>query len=177
MVTSMKSDGLVARADVAAVRRTYAGLTNRQLGRFAEYHVTMALVRGGLDVYTPAIDDRGIDLIARLGTAHYVEIQVKATRGLKYVFMRKQVFPIHPNRYLAYVHFGGDDEPTIYLVPSTVWQVPDDLFVSRDYEGKQSAPEYGLGLTPSKLRRLEPYRLERTLGGLLAAADRSHPMR
>lgn len=168
----MASDILPARSGETVAGRGYIGLTKQQLGRFAEYHVTMALVRAGLDVYTPAIDDRGIDLIARLGTAHFVEFQVKATRGLNYVFMRKQVFAIHPNRFLAYVHFVGDDEPTIYLIPSSVWQNPDDLFVSRDYEGKRSAPEYGLNLTSSRLARLEPYRLQGALVNLLAEADR-----
>jgi hypothetical protein len=177
MVSLMAPDVLPAGVDPLSAQRSYAGLTNQQLGRFAEYHVRMALSRAGLDVYTPAIDDRGIDLIVRLGIAHYVEIQVKATRGLQYVFLRKQVFPIHPNRFLAYVYFVGDEAPTIYLIPSTAWRIPDDLFVSHDYEGKRSAPEYGLSLTPRKLLRLEPYRLEQVLPDLVATTESDPTMR
>jgi hypothetical protein len=147
--------------------RTWASLNSLQLGRFAEYHVTMALVRAGLDVYTPAIDDRGIDLVARLGPGRYLEIQVKATRGFNYVFLRKSVFAIDPFRYLAYVLFTGETEPTVYLIPSTAWLVPNGLFVSRDYEGKKSAPEYGLTVTKSNSHELNRHRLELTLAALV----------
>jgi hypothetical protein len=147
--------------------RSWASLNSLQLGRFAEYHVTMALVRAGLDVYTPAIDDRGIDLVARLGPGRYLEIQVKATRGFNYVFLRKSVFAIDPFRYLAYVLFTGETEPTVYLIPSTAWLVPNGLFVSRDYEGKKSAPEYGLTVTKSNLHELNRHRLELTLAALI----------
>ena len=139
--------------------RSWASLNSHQLGRFAEYHVTMALVRAGLDVYTPSIDDRGIDLVARLGPGRYLEIQVKATRGFNYVFLRKSVFPIDRFRYLAYVLFTGETEPTVYLIPSTAWLVPNSLFVSRDYEGRKSQPEYGLSVTKSNVAALDKYLL------------------
>ena len=35
-------------------------------------------------------------------------------------------------RYLAYVLFTGETESTVYLIPSTAWQGPNSLFVSRD---------------------------------------------
>jgi hypothetical protein len=144
-------------------KRPWTSLNTLQLGRFAEYHVTMALVRAGLDVYTPAIDDRGIDLVARLGPGKYLEIQVKATRGFNYVFMRKSVFAIDPFRYLAYVLFAGELEPAVYLVPSTVWQAPNSLFISRDYQGKKSPPEYGLSVTMANRQDLERFRLDAVL--------------
>jgi hypothetical protein len=155
--------------------RTWASLNSLQLGRFAEYHVTMALVRAGLDVYTPAIDDRGIDLVARLGPGRYLEIQVKATRGFNYVFLRKSVFAIDSFRYLAYVLLNGETEPTVFLIPSTAWLVPNGLFVSRDYEGKKSAPEYGLTVTRSNLGELNRHRLELTLAALgQGTSQRAH---
>ena len=147
--------------------RSWASLNSLQLGRFAEYHVTMALVRAGLDVYAPAIDDRGIDLVARLGPGRYLEVQVKATRGFNYVFLRKSVFPIDPVRHLAYVLFTGETAPTVYLIPSTAWLVPNSLFVSRDYEGKKSAPEYGLTVTRSNVGELNRYRLELSLAAIV----------
>ena len=156
--------------------RSWASLNSHQLGRFAEYHVTMSLVRAGLDVYAPAIDDRGIDLITRLGHGRYLEIQVKATRGFNYLFLRKSVFSIDPFRYLAYVLFTGETEPTVYLIPSTAWLVPDNLFVSRDYEGKKSDPEYGLTVTKSNLGELNRHRLELTLAALVqGVSEGTHP--
>ena len=156
--------------------RTWASLNSLQLGRFAEYHVTMALVRAGLDVYTPAIDDRGIDLVARLGPGRYLEIQVKATRGFNYVFLRKSVFAIDPFRYLAYVLFTGETEPTVYLIPSTAWLVPNGLFVSRDYEGRKSQPEFGLSATRSNVAALDKYLLFPVLAKLTPqASDATYP--
>jgi len=149
--------------------RPIASLTTQQLGRFAEYHVTMALVRHGVDVYTPAVDDRGIDLIARVELGTYLEVQVKATRGNNYVYVRKSVFPIHPNRYLAYVAFDGDREPDVFLVPSTAWATPNRLLVNRDYVGKRSAPEYGLNLSPTTRPLLDPYRFENVITALMSS--------
>ena len=140
--------------------RPIATLTKQPLGRFTEYHVTMALVRHAIDVYTLTVDDRGIDLIALIDLGTYLEIQVKATRGMNYVFMRKSVFPIHPSRYLAYVAFDGEADPDVFLVPSTAWATPNRLFVNRDYAGKRSAPEYGLNLSIATRPLLDPYRIE-----------------
>ena len=153
---------------IRPAQRPWTSLNSLQLGRLAEYHVTMALVRAGLDVYTPAIDDRGIDLVARLGPGRYLEIQVKATRGFNYVFMRKNVFAIDPFRYLAYVLFVGELEPIVYLLPSTLWRAPSNLFISRDYEGKKSPPEYGLSVTKANRHLLERFRLDAVLSEILA---------
>jgi hypothetical protein len=174
MTPGPKAADLAQMATLSHRTRPWASLNRLQLGRFAEYFVTIALVRSGLDVYTPAIDDRGIDLVARIRSGQYLEIQVKATRGLNYVYLRKSVFPIDGTRYLAYVRFAADyDEPCIYLIPATAWLTPNRLFVSRDYEGKKSAPEYGLNLTSTTLADLEAFQLQRVLAGLIPAQSSS----
>ena len=146
---------------------TWKQLSTQRLGRYAEYYVKLALTLRGLDIYTRVVDDRGLDFIIRSGPGHYAKIQVKAARGLStYVFMRKAYFAPAPTLALALALFREGAEPDLYLIPSTVWLDPKSPFVSREYEGLKSPPEYGLNLSAGALTTLEPYRLERMVGQL-----------
>ena len=73
-------------------------MSHLQVGRFAEYLVKMELTQYGLDVYSSEVDDRGIDFIIRLSSSRYADIQVKAVRGLSYIFLPKRKF--HPRENL-----------------------------------------------------------------------------
>jgi hypothetical protein len=48
----------------------------------------------------------------------------------------------------------------LYIIPSIVWLQPNALFVSRDYKGKKSNPEWGLNLSKRNLILLEEYTFE-----------------
>ncbi len=154
--------------DVDAVRRlSWKGLNRIQLGRYAEYYVKMALTLAGLDVYTPEVDDRGLDFIVRAGPGRFYEFQVKSARpSSSYVFMRKSHFQPTPNLFLALVLFDEGEQPALYAVPSDVWLRPEPPFVSRDYAGLKSPPEWGLTLTAAGRVALEPYRFEDVIGRL-----------
>lgn len=156
----------VNQADVVAPG-VWSTLSSSQMGRYAEYVVKMELSRLGCDVYVPEVDDKGIDLLVRLAPGRYAEVQVKSVRGSRYVFMRKDAFPLDESRYLALAVFPEGRWPDIYLIPATVWGTPDKVFVSRDYVGLKSRPEYGLNLSVRALELLEPYRLERQVARLL----------
>ena len=148
----------------AANRYSWRELSRLSLGRYAEYHVKMALTLAGLDVYTPEIDDRGLDFIVRAGPGRFYEFQVKsARRGSSYIFMRKSHFQPAPNLHLALVLFDEGHPPSLYLVPSNVWLQPEPPFVSRDYEGLKSPPEWGLNLTVAGRAALESYRFENVI--------------
>jgi hypothetical protein len=121
----------------------------------------MALVRAGLDVYSPEVDDKAIDLVIRIPSSppRYLDVQVKTARSsTNYVFMRKRHFTIETNRYLALVLLVEELEPSLYLIPSTVWRAPVTPFASRDYPGLKSEPEYGLTLSPTAMRRLQAFK-------------------
>lgn len=134
-------------------------LSTQRLGRYAEYYVKMAFTLRGLDVYTPEVDDRGLDFVVRAGPSRFYEFQVKSARGLNsYIFMRKAFFVPSPDLFLAIALFTEGAEPDLYLIPSTVWLEPMPPFVSRDYENLKSAPEYGLNLSKAAQVALEPYR-------------------
>ncbi|WP_237478307.1 DUF4365 domain-containing protein [Lichenibacterium dinghuense] len=141
--------------------RSWAHLDRLKVGRYGECFVKMALVRAGLDVFSPEVDDKAIDLVIRIPSSppRYLDVQVKTARGSTgYVFMRKRHFTIEANRYLALVLLNEGDAPEMYLIPSTAWREPQSPFSSRDYPGLKSEPEYGLALTPAALQRLQAFR-------------------
>lgn len=84
--------------------------------------------------------------------------RVKSVRAGKYVFMRKRVFSPRANLFLVLAIFVDGEFPELFLVPSTVWLSPNALFVSKDYEGKKSAPEWGVQLSKKNRPLLEPFR-------------------
>ncbi|UVK46592.1 hypothetical protein BPNPMPFG_002275 [Mesorhizobium sp. AR07] len=145
---------------------SWSGLDKLRVGRWGEQLTTMALTQRGLDVYLPAVDDRAIDLLVRIESdpVQFAEVQVKTIRLSKpsYLFMRKKHFAIGPNRFLALVVLQeGRPDPEIFIIPSTAWSEPKAPFVSRDFEGLQSEPEFGLTVSRSTLSSLERYRLMR----------------
>ena len=160
----------------AAPDRSWAHLDRLRVGRYGEYFAKMALVRAGLDVYSPEVDDRAIDLVIRIPSSppRYLDVQVKTMRGATgYVFMRKPHFTIEDNRYLALVLLAEGAEPEMYLIPSTKWREPLPPFSSRDYPGLKSEPEYRLALSPSALEWLRAYRFTGQID--LAAPDGATP--
>jgi hypothetical protein len=120
----------------------------------------MELALYGFEIYTTEVDDRCIDFVARRGDSAFYEVQVKSIRGFNYVFIPKEKFGIAPHRLLALVILHQDAPPSLYLVPMTAWLHPTKLFVSRDYEGKKSTPEWGLNLSAVNHTELEKFRFE-----------------
>lgn len=149
---------------------SWAGLDKLRIGRFGEYFAKMALARSGYDVYSPEVDDRAIDLLVRIDTAspRYLELQIKTVRVNRpsYVFARKKHFVISSDRYLVLVVLDEGKEPVLFVIPSTVWAVPQRPFVSRDYEGKKSDPEYGLAVSKNTLSKLEEFRFRSGFEGV-----------
>ena len=132
-------------------------LNHLQLGRYAEYYAKMEFTLFGFDVYSAEVDDHGIDFIIRKGENTYYDVQVKSARGLNYIFFHKDKFTPRRNLLAAIVLFMQGELPKFYLIPSVVWLEPNALFVSRDYEGKKSKPEWGLNLSQRNLPLLSQF--------------------
>jgi hypothetical protein len=147
-------------------RYFWSRLNKQQVGRFAEYFVKMEFALYGFEVYTAEVDDRGIDFVARYEKGGFYEVQVKSVRRLSYVFMQKSKFPLTEERLLALVLLKEDAPPDLYLIPATVWNSPDSLFVGRDYVGLKSRPEWGVQLSPSRLKMLDEFRFEKVVAAL-----------
>ncbi|PND57705.1 hypothetical protein CRM90_12080 [Mycobacterium sp. ENV421] len=84
-------------------------------------------------------------------------VQVKSVHPGSYVFMRKSTFALKPWVAVGVVVFNKDHEiwPSLYLIPATSWLTPVSPLVDRDYEGKKSAPEYGLNLRANWKQELD----------------------
>jgi len=139
-----------------------------QLGRYAEYYAKMEFASYGFEVYTSEVDDHGIDFIAKNKNGEFIELQVKSVRQTNYIFMQKEKWNINnPRTYLVLLLFVDSKLPDVYLVPSTVWQTPNELFCDKDYEGLKSKPEYGMNLSKKNMPLLEPYKFEIALKSFL----------
>lgn len=147
-------------------RHDWSRLNHLQLGRYAEYFVKMEFTLFGFDIYSSEVDDRGIDFVIRRGINRYYDVQVKSIRALNYIFLPKDRFQLRPNLLAAVVIFRPESSPDLYLIPATTWEAPNDLFVSRNYEGKKSKPEWGLNLSQRNLPLLVRFAFEKMVSEL-----------
>lgn len=58
----------------------WSALTTQQLGRYGEYIAKMEFARLGFDIYSPEVDDKGIDFVLRCGVDAFYDVQVKSLR-------------------------------------------------------------------------------------------------
>lgn len=147
-------------------RYDWQRLNHLQVGKFSEYFVKMELTLYGFDIYTSEVDDRGIDFVIRRSSDRYYDIQVKSVRGLGYIFFAKDKFALRPNLLAAIAVLQPMEPPRLFLIPSTVWETPNQLLVSRDYEGKKSKPEWGLSLNKTTYPLLLQYSFEKVATSL-----------
>lgn len=146
-------------------------LTQLQIGKYAEYFAKMEFTLLGWDVYSPELDDKGIDMVLRKDST-FIEAQVKSVRLGKtnYVFMPKSKFSPHKGLVLCLALFENDKPPSLHLIPSEAWNQPDELLADMNYgEGKKSEPEYGLRLSQKNLPMLSKYNFEQMAKQLTSA--------
>ena len=48
------------------------------MGAAAEHYIISKMLLDGLDVYTPVVDDHGVDLLVRLDSGQIIEVQIKS---------------------------------------------------------------------------------------------------
>jgi len=149
-------------------RYSWSGLNKQQVGAYFEYFVKMEFTMHGFEVYSPEVDDRGVDFVARRSNSGFIEVQAKSLRKYGYVFMRKTHFLPRSGLYLALGLLFDGKEPEAFLIPSTVWNHPDSTFADRDYTGpgQTSEPEWGINVSRGNKMRLEEYSMSSVLGGL-----------
>jgi hypothetical protein len=141
-------------------------LNHLQVGRYAEYYAKMEFTLFGFDVYTVEVDNRGIDFVIRKDEDRYYDVQVKSVRGFNYIFLPKSTFPCRENMLAAIAVFLTGALPELYLIPATTWRETNSLFVSRDYEGLKSKPEWGLNLSMKNKPLLVPFEFEKQVTNL-----------
>jgi hypothetical protein len=152
------------------MRYQWQHLNRQQVGAFSEYFVQMELTMHGFQVYTSEVDDRGIDFVTRYENGPFLSVQVKSIRKSGYVFVRKEHFSLSPELVLALAILNDCQEPELFLIPSLAWKYPDTLLVDRNYEGKKSAPEWGLNLSLRNMALLNKYSFSSMVGNYRANA-------
>ncbi len=135
-------------------------LNHLQVGKYAEHLVKMELTRLGCDVYSAEVDDKGIDFVLRTCTRRYLDVQVKALRGLGYTYLKKHGQELRPDLLVALVLLREEEAPAVFLIPSTELNRRDALFGGSDFVGKKSRPEWGIRVSKKSLPLLEPFRLD-----------------
>ena len=144
-------------------------LSPQKLGAFCEYYAKMALTSYGMSVYASEVDDHGIDFVAE-GKDGFLKFQVKPVReNTKYVFMREEYFKSQDKTlYLILILLRDGEHPDMYIIPATAWQTGESrLLVYHAYEGKKSAPEYGVNLSSKTMTELQQFRLEAMIDKLV----------
>ena len=103
-------------------------------GKSSELFVAGELIRQGLDVYLPLVDDQAIDMIIRVPVGdvvkHY-DLQVKSVAGYNRVVGLRDIAK-KSNTYILILHYRHTDKPDecLYLLRDLVLQ-----FHQQEYEG------------------------------------------
>ena len=137
------------------------------LGEFAEFYAQTELLSYGLDVYPSRVDDHAVDFIIKDKSGRFKEIQVKSVYKGKYAYVSKDKMHISKDNpvikndyYWFFIHFVDGEMPKTYIIPGTDWEKAKEdgvLLIDRDYNGKKSAPEYGLSITQKSMQKLQKY--------------------
>lgn len=145
--------------------QAWSELSSLQLGCVAERYAIIEFMSRGYDVFTPEVDDHGVDFIAKSkASGKLYEIQVKAIHKCSYTFIRKDKMPLDDQRLVCYLRFEDGEEPSIYIIPATCWRESgiDGALVARDYNfpDNKSTPEYGIRGAKKYLEGLARFRAD-----------------
>lgn len=142
----------------------WSDLTPMQLGQYGEYYAKMEFTSYGYDVYTSEVDDHGVDFVARdVKTGMFYEVQVKSLQKGNYVVIPKDKLVIDDRHLICFLRFENGQLPDVYVIPATVWNNPNTVFVDRKYDkpGQKSKPEWGINYSKKNIAILEEYRAEK----------------
>jgi len=88
-----------------------------RMGKSSELTVAGELIRHGLDVYLPCVDDQAIDLVIRADAEEgprYYDVQVKSVAGYNRIIGVRS--PEHQRgRYVLVVHYRHGNRPDEFL--------------------------------------------------------------
>ena len=86
-------------------------------GKRMEFSILAEILAEGLDIYTPLVDDNGIDAVIRKEDGSFIEIQIKARSGNEKLFAAiiGSYFAQKGRKILPDVHTPGSFPPKILL--------------------------------------------------------------
>jgi len=93
--------------------------TKQQVGKHSELQVASELIRLGLHVYFPFVDERGVDFVIGVETEKglkYYDVQIKSIKSYNLVLgLPKDRVREKGANYIVIVHFRHDDKPDEYI--------------------------------------------------------------
>ncbi|MBD3638187.1 MAG: hypothetical protein HUJ25_12615 [Crocinitomicaceae bacterium] len=94
------------------------------------------------------------------------ELDLHANRNIK--ILKTDLGELNDNRWIALVLRLPDMEPTIYLIPSTVFSEPDDFVFIENNQNPRLAhfSNYEIKVFRNGMSKLNEYRIENMLGKL-----------
>jgi len=133
-------------------------------GKCSELIVGGHLIRHGLDVYMPSVDDKAIDFIIRAQTgrsARYYDVQVKSIRGYNRIIGVKDPAD-KGSRYVLIIHYRHDKKEDeffyltrrqidLHIIKNSTWG--DLVFNRKERElyKKQNLPHLAEQILAGKL--------------------------
>ncbi len=142
---------------------TFEHLNKLQVGKIGEYWAKIWMTFAGFDIYTTDVDDKGIDFIIRTDNEKHIDVQVKTIRTTGYVYVTKETWKsgLRENLNLVLVLLKNNEMPSVYFIPSKVWENPTALFTDKNYEkeGQTSKPEWGINISKKNMEELEQYEI------------------
>jgi hypothetical protein len=88
-----------------------------------------------------------------------VTVWVSTRNGFNYPYWVKSDWEPDVRHFACLVRLPESDPAEVYVIPTTVWEAPDNVFVSRDYPDLKSPPEWGINLSARNLPALQRYRM------------------
>jgi hypothetical protein len=141
----------------------WSHLSRSELIALGKTLVTGRLESLGSTIQAPAsLSQSKLDVRTPSGRA--IEVFVSTQRLGGYVFWTKRRLQPASDRFAAIVLLADEDDPHVYLVPSTEWQNASPPLTDRPNIGKRSEPEFGISLARSSLPALARYDWNDTAG-------------
>ena len=126
-------------------------LNNLQIGRYGEYFAKMEFTAHGFNVYSSEVDDHGVDFIAKNKAGEFFEVQVKAICRTTYMFISKEKIELDDHHIVALIRLEDNEEPEMFVFPSSVWNNPNPVFKDRSYG------EWGFNYSKKNRHYIEGY--------------------
>lgn len=103
-------------------------------GKSSELKVAGELIREGVDIYFPYVDDQAIDLIARSENdvrINYYDIQIKSVKGYNRIVGIKDIDK-KTDHYILIIHYRHDNKPDEFFY-LTKGQIKEHWIESSDW--------------------------------------------
>lgn len=145
------------------------GLTNKEFCDLCKSYFEKAFSSYGIKTYDSEFSSRSNDFEAKTKIG-ILKFKVRSLCKGSYTYVQAKQFNISDESlYITFALFVDGKQPFLYLIPATAWKNNADskLFVYRPYEGKKSAPEYGIYISDKNMSELETYRFEKMIETIL----------